>query len=770
MTPSEDASRLLKDYVELRDRLRSERIGDGGTVVCSTLSDAMDRAIVEAFSTIGEREAVALIAVGGYGREELNLFSDIDLMVLHSGTDPAEAAAAMFRPLWDAGLKVGHAVRSVPEAVAAAKDRFDTLTTLLTGRYVAGDRQLFESLTSEITRVVKARPVRRHLVAAELERRHANPYLLMETDVKEGRGGLRTLQALEWERRREQLLDHPVDEPEPGELEATANLLAIRNAIHAVAGRSHDVYSYDLRGGVARWLDMDSYDVGSMLVAALRFADDAVSRRWPELIEGQRSPVRRFWTRVQSRNGEMTVPVAPLSGGQLAAIFRGGESGRFAASRLRERGQLTDILPEWDDLLDAPHMVPFHEHPIDHHLWRTVDEMQRLRESGDDHFSEIAGQIASPNALTFAAFLHDIGKARPGDHSEVGADIARAFCSRLHLPADMSALIEGAVRHHLLLAFAATRRDLDDPAVIADVAETIGDIKLLRLVYLLTAADSIATGASMWSPWKAKLVRTLYERCAAHLGEPPEARAPGTTIDAVLEAAGSAKAGLEQHVAGMPADYLATTRVDDVLWHAAVLDALSGAATLAVRTTDVAETALVVGRLTQRFRKIVADVFAANGVDVLEARMATRGDGIAVDEFRVGDDRTGHRVPDERWARVRNDIAAGLAGELDTDSKVAERARAYATVATEAFNPEVDVSIDEATDAGVITVRCADRIGRLAEILAVIADCGFEIRLAKLDSRSGEIVDTFHVPRNQLPDESTAMRELAVRIQSAIEP
>ena len=150
--------------------------------------------------------------------------------------------------------------------------------------------------------------------------------------------------------------------------------------------------------------------------------------------------------------------------------------------------------------------------------------------------------------------------------------------------------------------------------------------------------------------------------------------------------------------------------------------------------------------------------------------MATRRDGMILDEFRVRDDRTKGEVPSYRWERIRADIEAGLTGELDTDTKLADRARAYATVSTESFRPEVDISVDEATDAGVITVRCADRIGRLAEVLAVIASCGLEIHLAKLDSRSGEIIDTFHVRSEQLPRDAAALNELARVIQSKINP
>jgi len=151
-------------------------------------------------------------------------------------------------------------------------------------------------------------------------------------------------------------------------------------------------------------------------------------------------------------------------------------------------------------------------------LWRTVDEMQAMVEAEDDHYSEIATEIGSPLALTLAAFLHDIGKGHGGDHSEIGADIARNVCRRIGCPPDVTDLVESAVRHHLLLGKTASRRDIEDRAVIDEVAELVGSLRRLQLLYLLTVADSKATGPTMWSEWKATLLRTLFVRVAGRFG------------------------------------------------------------------------------------------------------------------------------------------------------------------------------------------------------------------------------------------------------------
>lgn len=746
--------------------MRAERVGRGGAEVCAALTEGLDGALTALAVSGLPAEGVALVATGGYGRRELSPFSDVDLMVLHRLDDATEAAAAIFRPLWDGGLKVGHAVRSVREAGKAARERFDTFTTLLSGRLVWGEGDLFERLAEEMVAVTRARPLRRHLVAAESERRRAYPYLMMAADVKSGRGGMRTLHGFDWERRREELIGRFSPPPAEAEDAARESLLRIRNALHAVSGRRHDIYSHELREAVARWLGSDIHRVSRELVEATTTVDRLATRRWPEVVVAE-SRGRRVWTRLV---GVESAPVddEPRTPGEFAAVLRLGERGRWMLDRMVESGRLQTLLPEWEVVATAPQLAPFHEHPVAAHLWRTVDEMEALVEGGEGDYSAIAAEVDSPDLLTLAAFLHDVGKGRGGDHAEVGAVIARRFCERLGCPADMTATIELAVRHHLLLGDAATRRDLDDPAVIEAVVAEVGDLRRLQVLYLLTVADSRATGTNMWNRWKATLVRTLFVRCAARLGGRLAAGA-GTSRRQVVAEAGERGGEVAAFLDALPEEYLRSTPAGEVLWHFGMVHGLTGEADLSVRPGEVADTVAVVGHQTA-LRRLVAEVFAANGVDVLEARLATRADGIVVDTYRVRDDRTGASVPAERWDRVRSDLAAALAGRLDTEAKVAARARAYAAVAAASSPPRVVVAPGDDTTPGTVTVRCADRIGRLAEVLTVLHELGLEIRLAKLDNRAGQVVDTFHVRGPISGGSEEDADRLARLIEAALSP
>jgi [protein-PII] uridylyltransferase len=760
-----DGLESLNDFIDLRDRIREKRIGHGGHEVCDALASTLDKAIA---NLLPDASGMAAVAIGGYGRGELSPFSDVDLMLLHDVDDAADAAATLFRPLWDAGLRVGHAVRTVKEAAAAARERFDTQTTLLTSRLIAGDEALFSQLGEEITAVTKARPLRRHLVEEERARRADSPFLLMASDVKVGRGGLRTLHGFEWERRREELIGKFLPDTESAESGPRENLLRIRNALHAVTGRPHDTFSPELREPVARWLGLDTMETARLLVESLTVVDRLASKRWPEVLEETSPRRRRVWPRRQMEKPSIdTTKVPGLA--DLVTVLGAGERGRVAFHDLWGAGLLADVLPEWEVVESLPQIVPFHEHPVAAHLWRTVDEMKALVGS-EGHYAGVASEVDADDVLTLSAFLHDIGKGHGGNHAVVGADIARAVCDRLAVDWEKTRLITEAVRHHLLLAVTATRRDVDDPAVIDEVAAKLGDLRLLQVLYLLTVADSKATGPGMWNEWKEVLVRTLFVRCATRFGadRPVET---GVDIDDVLSSVASDRhPEVTAHIAGMPAEYLRSVGVEDVVWHVDLISSVSGPARIDVRPGSPFETAVVVGPARSGFRRLVAGAFAANGVDVLEARLLTRSDGMVVDTFRVRDDRTGESIPPDRWEKLESDIEEGLGGEADPLSKAAARAAAYPEPGSAIGAPKAAASFDPASGDLVLTVKCSDRIGRLAEILTVLGDCGLDIRLAKLDSRAGEIVDTFHVTTDTVSDEPRALSELGDRIAGAITP
>lgn len=263
--------------------------------------------------------------------------------------------------------------------------------------------------------------------------------------------------------------------------------------------------------------DQQPEDDDSVLVVAVRAASRTEGARFTRHEEEAiRAGASREWT-ATDRNA-------------LVTLLSGGARGRTIFGRLEEFGWMDREFPEWGPVATAPQLAPFHDHPVGAHLWRAAAEMHALVEGGGET-REVADEVGSSEELVLAAFLHDIGKARGGNHAEVGAGLSAQFLRRVGYGPATRAVVVEAVRLHLLLSETATRRDTADLEVIDELVTKVGDVRQLHVLYLLTIADLRATGTTMWSQWRADLIRTLYGRVL----EAIEAAAALSTVLALVD-------------------------------------------------------------------------------------------------------------------------------------------------------------------------------------------------------------------------------------------
>ena len=776
----------LTTFLTMRSAVATEPIGDGGPDTCAALTGSLDAVIEELGSGIGAGAAV--VALGGYGRGEQCIWSDVDLMILHHKRETEPLVQAVFYPLWDANLKVGHSVRTVQECRVAAREDLETLTSLLSARLVAGDTELFAEFERSLAEVLRERALAPRLAELERERRLAEPYPVMAADVKAGRGALRTHEGFWWERRRAELigLSYPPETDE--EREARGMLLAVRNALHASAGRPNDRFLVDLREPAAGWLDTDVRSLAVALTSALHEGDRLADRRWPELHSEPASADglgRRVFGAIRTRfssadapaggdNPESILEIAVRAAARpegawltpaeeevirnappaewtaadrtaFVKLLSAGSRGRTVFGLLEELGWVDREFPEWTPVSTAPQLAPFHAHPSGSHMWRAVDEMQAIIDA-DGAYAEMVDEVGSTEELLLAAFLHDIGKDRGGSHEVVGAELAATFLRRSGFGPSTVAAVVNAIQHHLLLAETATRRDIADPAVIDEVATIVEDVRELQLLYLLTIADLRATGSTMWNEWRSTLLGRLYRKVAVAL-ETGEAVRATPDIEAILTAAEGRfdRRLIEEHVDAMPGNYLATTSPGEVVWHLDVTTGLETPSHVSVDSRN-ADRILVVGTDREGFLVAVSQAFTRNGVGVLDARLRTRSDGLALDTFHVADDRTGATIEPERWDRVAADLTAALEDEAALEPAIVDRIRAYRRH-DEGQSP-VEVRTDRSGHNTVVEVRAPDRIGLLLDIVEALHGEGLDVRLAKIDTMGGQARDLFHVRRS----------------------
>ena len=258
---------------------------------------------------------------------------------------------------------------------------------------------------------------------------------------------------------------------------------------------------------------------------------------------------------------------APGDRNALISLLAAGRPGWDALLGLWESGWLSRALPELAHLRGLAQAAPFHRHPVDAHLGATVANIVDLASGTGGWGADIAEQIGSLDEVLLSGFLHDIGKGLGGNHAEVGADLAVSLLRRTGFGAATVSIVGPAIRHHLLLPETAFRRDIDDPAVVAEVARVVGNQDLLRVLALVSVADAIATGPDMWNSWKESLVRNLVSKTEALL--------EGTVSDLPAELEKTIRvlvpemdgSQIAAHLAGMPPGYVARFGADLVAQH-----------------------------------------------------------------------------------------------------------------------------------------------------------------------------------------------------------
>jgi [protein-PII] uridylyltransferase len=685
----------------------------------------------------------ALVAVGGYGRRELAPGSDLDLVLVHDGLrDVAAVAEPVWYAVWDAGLQLDHAVRTAQECARLAETDLRVALGLLTARCVAGDSSLVDGLVERVRARWAARPAQSLAALREaMERRwsqHGELAFLLEPDVKLARGGLRDVEALYAAALAAPVASPILDDPA---LEAAADeLLAVRVALHAVTGRRGDRLGLEEQDLVARRLGLaDAEELLPHVAAAARRVQWTTDQVWRRIASWQAGPRRGSLARplgagVAVVDDELVLDGAVAPGSDSALPFRlaaaAARTGLPVAQSALVRLENESVAPPepWPaatrdalvDLLGCGHAaVPLLE-TLDHIgvFGRYVREWAAVRSrpqrnsyhrfTVDRHLFEAAAEaaasvrtVARPDLLLLGAWLHDIGKGFPGDHTPVGARLVADIGRRLGLAADDVAVLVRLVENHLLLAEAATRRDLDDPATIDAVRARVPSLLELDLLAALTRADSIATGPAAWSAWKSRLVDELVARTAARLS------------------------------GSVPASVPLVTPAHRALFAGRVLRVVPEGSRVTVVAPD-----------RPGLLSVVAGVLALHRLPVRAANGATE-DGMAVQVFDVEPSSA------PRWDEVSAALAAALDDPASVEVRLASRARASRLPQRPgaAVPPASTVLVDNDSTgrATIVEVRSADSVGLLARVAGAIARCDGDIGVVRVLTFGHEVVDTFYV-------------------------
>jgi [protein-PII] uridylyltransferase len=724
----------------------------------------------EAYASVGAPEVgVALVAVGGYGREELAPYSDLDVVLVHdAGVEAGAWAGEIWYPLWDSGLKIDHSVRSAPEMLDQAASDLKVALGLLDVRHLAGDPNLTLRLRTAMLASWR-RDAKERL--PELESLVRDRYRLLGElahnsvpDIKEATGGLRDATVL-----KALVATWLVDVPH-GELESCRQaLLDVRDALHSVAGRGNDRIAPELWSDMAPLLDLPDAAAVQQHVRGLgrRMTHlsrltwrrvDAVLRRPPKAAAGRRPQLESIGgglavayeeivldrdarpgddpcllLRAAAEAAERDLVLEPTTTARLVAgvpplpdpwpaeardllvrLLAAGPGLLAVWETLDETDALDTFLPEWERVRLLPHASTVHRFTVDRHLVETCIEA-----------SALIRRVSRPDVLMVAALLHDIGKGQLTEHCVAGEPIAREIARRMGFDERETELVAAMVRWHLLLPETATTRDAEDPATVELVTSRIRDREELELLFALTEADAKATSEKAWTTWRASLVRSLVRRSAAVLGD-------AQVADALMSGPASESA-------------YRSVRVPDAVRRdprevAVTVDEAADGSTVTVVSGDR------VGLLAD-----AAAMLALQRVSVRAAR-AWNVEDFGVSVWHVG--RTGLDA-----AVLRERLEAVVDGRVDPASRL--RPTGPSTLA-----PTVVVRPEASERATVLEVRAADRPGVVHLVCAALARLGITVTSAHVDTLGPQAVDVFYVQESQagaLSDTRAADAAHAVR-------
>ena len=427
---------------------------------------------------------------------------------------------------------------------------------------------------------------------------------------------------------------------------------------------------------------------------------------------------------------------------------------------MNEAGVFGRFVPDFGRVVAQMQFDMYHHYTVDEHSIRALGLLAAI-ERGDlksEHplSSAIIKQIASRRVLYVAVLLHDIAKGRGGDHSLIGAEIALKLGPHFGLDPAETETVSWLVRYHLLMSSTAFKRDLTDPKTIEDFVHQVQSPERLRLLLVLTVVDIRAVGPGIWNDWKRTLLRTLFEAAEERLRLGHKQHGRAELVEARQKALaaelGWKSGALRAHARRLPDSYwlaeplawqaanarqvaLAEARIGDARPSVVVEpDPDSGATRVSVFTPD----------REGLFYRICAGLAEA-GASIIDARVHTTRDGIALDNLLVLDGR-GQAYSDRRLRnRLARAVEAALTSAHEPPLPVGE-ARRKRTAAFEVA-PSVAIADRASTRTTVVEVNARDRVALLASLAGAIRECGHRLHSAHIATYGERAVDVFYLTR-----------------------
>jgi [protein-PII] uridylyltransferase len=803
---------------------------------------------------------IALIAVGGYGRGELNLCSDIDIMILLPKSESAKWHGNLERFLtfmWDIGLEVGHSVRTIDDCQRESAADVSVATTMIEARLLTGPESLFEAMRRALApeRVWPTKDFFEAKVAEQTARHHRyyDTAYNLEPNVKSSPGGLRDIQTIGWVAKRhfgadslDELVDHGfLTKSELRKLKAAQSFLwKVRFALHVLTNRREDRLLFDHQIKLAKMFGYEdatytlaveqfmqryyrtAMDISLLNEMLLQLFREAIltDPNVPPIPVNSRFQIRNDYVEITSDDVFDRYPSAMLE--LFVVIEQNPQIRGVRASTIRQLTRHLWLIDEefrqhprnhrlFFEILSAPvgvthelrrmnlygvlgRYIPafgrivgrmqydlFHAYTVDAHTLFVVSNLRRLAMPKYDHefpnLSRIMQSLPKPELAYLAALFHDIAKGRGGDHSELGAVDAEAFCLEQGLSRYDARLVAWLVKNHLVFSVTAQKKDISDPQVIHEFAKHVGDQTHLDYLYVLTVADVRGTNPKLWNNWKQSLFAEFYERTKQALRRGLESpidkeeliAATQTKARELLAPKSLGDTAIDSVWQRFTDEYFLRHTPEEIAWHTQLLaerdsDDTSPLVSLSQRTARGGTAISTYTPQTQHSFARTTALLDQLGLNIVDARITPTANGFSLDVYHVLED-TGAEISDSARLRdIQQQLARALANPGDVSVTVTRRAPRQVRMFTTAT--QIAFSEDPVNQRTILELIAGDRPGLLSQVANVFWDEGIYIYTAKIVTVGERAEDVFYVSdTNRRPLDADARERLAQRLTEALD-
>ena len=442
---------------------------------------------------------------------------------------------------------------------------------------------------------------------------------------------------------------------------------------------------------------------------------------------------------------------------------------------------LEKIIPVFKTVRGLMQFNQYHKYTVDEHSLLAVAKAESMAKAAGV-MGQVYGEIHRKDLMHLAVLLHDLGKGQERDHSEIGEEIAENAAARLGLDEQETRAVTFLVYKHLLMAHTAFRRDPYDEKVLLTFARAVGTPSLLRQMLILTAADIAAVGPGVLTKWKESLLIELYLRTLPQVsGEGEAAQGPERLQQVVAEVSraladcpgvASDEAWVTSQLAQFPIRYRDGTSPARIAAHLLAIKGLAPRDVLveagfnrelgASEYTVITDNSLIPGIFSK-----IAGVMAAKGLEVLDAQIITRDDGVVVDTFQVSDPDYSGAPPADRRESIAESVRAVLLGAETVDALMAKGKRLTLARRLPMNHQPTEVQIDNDTSDRytIIDVFADDRQGLLYVITRAIFVLGLSVHAARISTRLDQVVDVFYVTESAGGKVEETERIEAIRAQ-----